>query len=156
MALIIAHLTNRRKQKIERRVIVITQFRILTLRTGLMSGYRVYSISTPYIQEAREGLIIDMRYLTLDDSDRISIEMDGWGITFHALHNEQLLSSLLDRYNKLCSLIPDSQRAIFSIEPSILSHATFTPQSPRPDPATNITAYRDAVHAMFPRFHILI
>ena len=103
-----------------------------------MSGYRVYIAFTAQIQEAREGLITDMRYLTLDDSDRISIEMDGWGITFHALHNEQLIASLLDRYNQLCALI-----------------ASFTPQSPRPDPLTNPSAYRDAVHSMFPRFHTL-
>ena len=136
-------------------MIVITQFRILTLRAGLMSGYRVYIAFTAQIQEAREGLITDMRYLTLDDSDRISIEMDGWGITFHALHNEQLIASLLDRYNQLCALIPDSQRAVVSLQPTILSHASFTPQSPRPDPLTNPSAYRDAVHSMFPRFHTL-
>ena len=130
-------------------MIVITQFRILTLRAGLMSGYRVYTVSTSHIQEAREGLITDMRYLTLDDSDRISIEMDGWGITFHALHNEQLIASLLDRYNQLCALIPDSQRAIVSLQPTLLAHTSFTPQSPRPDPLTNPSAYRDAVHSMF-------
>lgn len=114
-----------------------------------MSGYRVYTVSTSHIQEAREGLITDMRYLTLDDSDRISIEMDGWGITFHALHNEQLIASLLDRYNQLCALIPDSQRAIVSLQPTLLAHTSFTPQSPRPDPLTNPSAYRDAVHSMF-------
>ena len=136
-------------------MIVITQYRILTLRTGLMSGYRVCLLHTPYIQEAREGLIIDLRYLTLDDSDRISIEMDGWGITFHALHHEQLIASLLDRYNQLCSLIPDSERAVFSLKPDILSHTSFTPQSPRPDPLTDPIAYRDAVQAMFLCLHSL-
>ena len=68
---------------------------------------------------------------------------------------EQLIASLLDRYNQLCALIPDSQRAVVSLQPTILSHASFTPQSPRPDPLTNPSAYRDAVHSMFPRFHTL-
>ena len=35
------HVNCRRKQRIEKRVVVITEYRIITLRTGMMTGYHV-------------------------------------------------------------------------------------------------------------------
>lgn len=33
---------HKRKQRIEKRVVVITEYRIITLRTGMMTGYHVF------------------------------------------------------------------------------------------------------------------
>ena len=90
-----------------------------------------------------------MEYLILDDSDKISLEIDGWGITFHTLHTEQCIATLLDRYNTLSVLIPDEKRAKVSVNPNALSHTPFTRSSPHPDPRSNNSVYCDALRTMY-------
>ena len=61
------------------------------------------------------------------------MEFGEWGIVFHTLNTEQLVASLLNRYNAICTMIPDDKRASIHVNSSLLSHSAVADAAPRPD-----------------------
>ena len=69
----------------------------------------------------------------MDDSDKVTLEFGEWGIVFHTLNTEQLVASLLNRYNAICTMIPDDKRASIHVNSNLLSHSAVADAAPRPD-----------------------
>ena len=73
-----------------------------------------------------------MSLLSMDDSEKVTIQFGEWGITFHTLYTEQLVVSLLNRYNALCTLVPLDRRAIVNLPESLLAKRLICDARPKP------------------------
>ena len=113
-------------------MIVITDYQVITLRSGLMTGYRVGARHAVDTQIARDAPILDMTLLSMDESEKVTIQFSEWGIVFHTLYTEQLVVSLLNRYNALCTLIPADRRAAVHLCDALLAKRLICDARPRP------------------------
>ena len=113
-------------------MLVITDYQVITLRSGLMTGYRVGARHAVNTQIARDAPILDMTLLSMDDSEKVTIQFGEWGIVFHTLYTEQLVVSLLNRYNALCTLVPADRRAAVHLCDALLAKRLICDARPRP------------------------
>lgn len=130
-------------------MIVITDYRVITLRSGIMTGYRVRIWFINQLKVAREGMITDITYLGLDNTEKITLRFKEWDIIFHTLYTEQFVSTILNLYNTLSIFIPDNQRASVQVNPSSLSHSNVTERKPKPFLDVNATVYAEAMKTMY-------
>ena len=73
-----------------------------------------------------------MTLLSMDDSEKVTIQFGEWGIVFHTLYTEQLVVSLLNRYNALCTLVPADRRAAVHLCDALLAKRLICDARPRP------------------------
>lgn len=97
-----------------------------------MTGYRVGARHAVNTQIARDAPILDMTLLSMDDSEKVTIQFGEWGIVFHTLYTEQLVVSLLNRYNALCTLVPADRRAAVHLCDALLAKRLICDARPRP------------------------
>ena len=94
-------------------------------------------------------MITDITYLALDNTEKITIRLNEWEIIFHTLYTEQLVSTILNIYNKLAVFIPDSERASIQVNPSALVHSEVTELMSKPTFYEDVKAYAQAMKSMY-------
>ena len=93
-------------------------------------------------------MITDITYLALDNTEKITIRLNEWEIIFHTLYTEQLVSTILNIYNKLAVFIPDNERDSIQVNPSALVHSEVTELISKPTFYEDVKTYSQAMKSM--------
>ncbi|KAK8799584.1 hypothetical protein WA158_006132 [Blastocystis sp. Blastoise] len=99
---------HKRKDKIEKRIIVLTPYRLLSFKSGFIGGLTL----------ARSGSLLNLTNVTYTEDFKISFELGDWKIAFTVSDHRSFVGLVVEKYNECSLMLPEDQRCTFILNSS--------------------------------------